>query len=180
MKERISLYARSLVDIKKRKGVLFSFLFLWALDFFSKYLLFFHVSPWNLGEGSGQIVQGFMGIDLFLSFVFNKGCAFGLLAQFQPWLLVLRVGIVLWLFSLLFSKTTSSISSYFYALILGGAIGNITDFFVYGHVIDFLHFRFLGHSFPVFNIADAAICIGVAGLIIQSFKENQAKNRARK
>ena len=55
-------------------------------------------------------------------------------------------------------------------LILGGAIGNLIDRIAYGHVIDFLDFHFGGWHFWAFNVADSAISIGAALLIIDSFR----------
>ena len=50
-------------------------------------------------------------------------------------------------------------------LILGGALGNLYDRFRFGYVIDFLDFYWRNHHWPAFNIADSAICVGVAILI---------------
>ncbi len=66
-----------------------------------------------------------------------------------------------------------------YALVLAGAIGNLYDRIAYGYVIDFLHVYYENWHFPVFNIADCAICIGAALLLFDAFtgespKEQQA------
>lgn len=55
------------------------------------------------------------------------------------------------------------------ALILGGALGNIVDRIAYGHVVDFAHFHLGSRSFYIFNVADAAISIGVAIVLARSF-----------
>jgi signal peptidase II len=55
------------------------------------------------------------------------------------------------------------------ALILGGALGNIVDRIAYGHVVDFAHFHLGTWSFYIFNVADAAITIGVAIVLARSF-----------
>jgi signal peptidase II len=57
------------------------------------------------------------------------------------------------------------------ALIMGGAIGNVIDRMVYGHVVDFLdfHWKAAGH-FPAFNVADSAICIGAALFILDELR----------
>ena len=46
-------------------------------------------------------------------------------------------------------------------LILAGAISNVIDTFVYGHVVDMIHFTFWGYDYAVFNLADSAVCLGV-------------------
>jgi signal peptidase II len=55
------------------------------------------------------------------------------------------------------------------SLILGGAIGNLIDRIAYGKVVDFLLFHAYGWSYPAFNVADSAITVGAAILIIESF-----------
>jgi signal peptidase II len=57
------------------------------------------------------------------------------------------------------------------ALILGGAIGNVIDRILYGHVIDFLDVHVAGWHWPAFNIADSAITLGAALLIWDSFRK---------
>jgi len=52
------------------------------------------------------------------------------------------------------------------ACILGGAVGNVIDRVLYGYVVDFLDFHWLGMHFPTFNVADSAISLGAAGLIL--------------
>jgi signal peptidase II len=49
---------------------------------------------------------------------------------------------------------------------LGGAVGNVIDRVLYGYVVDFLDFHWMGMHFPAFNVADSAISLGAAGLIL--------------
>ena len=67
------------------------------------------------------------------------------------------------------------------ALVLGGALGNVIDRALYGHVIDFILVHWESHDFPVFNVADSAISVGAALLIYDSIfisgrKERNAEN----
>lgn len=55
------------------------------------------------------------------------------------------------------------------SLVLGGAIGNLIDRLLYGHVIDFISVHYQHNSFPTFNVADSAICVGAALLIFDMF-----------
>ena len=57
------------------------------------------------------------------------------------------------------------------ALVLGGAIGNLYDRLTLGYVVDFLHFYYQTYAWPAFNVADSAICVGVALLLTDSFKK---------
>lgn len=60
------------------------------------------------------------------------------------------------------------------ALILGGALGNLYDRITLGYVVDFLFFHYQTFYWPAFNVADSAICVGVAVLLLDSFKKPQA------
>ena len=71
-------------------------------------------------------------------------------------------------------KPTEKLEAISLSLILGGAIGNVIDRISYGYVIDFIDL-YIGHNhWPVFNIADSAICIGAILLVADSFKSETA------
>ena len=59
------------------------------------------------------------------------------------------------------------------ALVLGGAIGNLYDRLTLGYVVDFLYFHYENFYWPAFNVADSAICVGVALLFLDGFKKPQ-------
>ena len=63
-----------------------------------------------------------------------------------------------------------------YSFILGGAVGNLIDRIMYGYVIDFLDFKIFGYDYPIFNLADTFIVVGVFILIVSSFREVGDKN----
>ena len=102
-----------------------------------------------------------------LTYIRNKGAAFGMMAGSEP---VLRLSFLL-LFSLLAIiflivvllrlPQTEKLLTIALALILGGAIGNLVDRFLYGEVIDFLDFYWWSFHWPAFNLADSFITIGV-------------------
>ena len=58
-----------------------------------------------------------------------------------------------------------------YALIVGGALGNAIDRFHYGAVVDFLYFHIGHHGWPAFNVADSAICAGIALMVLIQLRE---------
>lgn len=105
-----------------------------------------------------------------LVLAYNSGAAFSFLADaggWQRWFftlvaIVASVVIVVWLARL---KPVETLQAVALALILGGALGNVYDRIVLGHVVDFLDFHWQGYHFPAFNVADIAISVG-AGLII--------------
>lgn len=112
-----------------------------------------------------------------LTLVYNQGAAFSFLSDAGGWqrwffiILSLTISIVLivWLQRLKQSHRLQTISI---ALILGGAIGNLIDRSIYGHVIDFIDVYYQHYHWPAFNIADSAISIGTVLLIIDSFRHH--------
>ena len=108
-----------------------------------------------------------------LILVYNKGAAFSFLAGAPGWqtpvliaIALGAVGIVSWM---LWRNSARLMLDIGLALILGGAIGNLIDRIAYGQVVDFLLFHAYGWSYPAFNVADSAITVGAALLIIDSF-----------
>ena len=101
--------------------------------------------------------------DVFhITFVLNPGAAFGILAHQRSFFIVM--GIVIVILGGLFSPYIRRQCRIFRcgtSLLLGGALGNLIDRVRFGHVIDFFDFRI----WPVFNIADIAIVVGVAAII---------------
>lgn len=110
-----------------------------------------------------------------LTLVHNTGAAFSFLAQaggWQRWLfatiaLLVSVGIIYWLKRLDRDRLWEAAGL---ALVLGGAVGNLWDRMVYGHVIDFLDFYYQSWHWPAFNVADISIFIGAALLIIDTLR----------
>jgi signal peptidase II len=115
--------------------------------------------------GDVRPVTGFFNLVL----TYNKGAAFSFLATASGWqhrfLTAVGVGASLFILYLLARHGTQKLFSLALALILGGAVGNVTDRLIHGHVIDFLDFHWRGWHWPAFNIADSAIVCG-AGLLI--------------
>ena len=109
-----------------------------------------------------------------LVFVMNSGAAFSFLAGaggWQKWFfVVLAVSVCTWLIFMLRQSTTERLMSSALALILGGAIGNLIDRLRFDAVVDFLDFHYAGHHFPAFNVADSAISVGVALLLLYEFR----------
>ena len=102
--------------------------------------------------------------------VHNSGAAFSFLANaggWQRWFFTgIGIAAAIFIVWMLKSHPGQKLFSFALACILGGAIGNVIDRTLYGYVVDFLSFHYSGWHFPVFNIADAAISIGAACLIL--------------
>jgi len=108
-----------------------------------------------------------------LTLLYNRGAAFSFLADESGWqrwfftFIAISVSAVLcvWLMKL---KATERWLAAALSLVIGGAIGNLYDRLAYGHVVDFIHLHWGNNYFPAFNIADSAISIGAAMLLIDS------------
>ena len=109
------------------------------------------------------------------TYVTNTGAAFSLF-QGSGWLPWLSLGVSLALMALAwFGPRLNSWEQTGYGLILGGALGNGIDRFLFGHVVDFLDFRLI--RFPVFNLADVSINIGIICLLIVVFQQPPVSSR---
>ncbi|MES9943009.1 MAG: signal peptidase II [Candidatus Thiodiazotropha sp. 6PLUC2] len=116
-----------------------------------------------------------------LTLLYNKGAAFSFLSEqggWQRWFFTILAIIVttvltLWLWRLKQQEKWVAVSL---SLIIGGAVGNVIDRILFGHVIDFLHFHYQEHYWPAFNIADSAITLGVAVMMYDALV--LAKKRA--
>lgn len=105
-----------------------------------------------------------------LTRVHNRGAAFSFLSDASGWqrwfftvVALLASSLIIWL---LRAHAGQKLFCFALACILGGALGNVLDRLLYGHVVDFLVFHWRHWYFPAFNLADSAITIGAAGLIL--------------
>jgi signal peptidase II len=109
----------------------------------------------------------------------NTGAAFSILAGASGWQRTFFIGLgllvslvlVVWLWRLPRGERLLPIAL---ALIVGGAVGNVIDRVVLGYVVDFIHAHWGGAYFPAFNIADSAITVGAALLMLDAFREKRA------
>lgn len=115
-------------------------------------------------------VTGFFNLVL----VYNSGAAFSFLAGaggWQKWFFVsLALGISIWLLSLLRQHAGERLLPFAVSLILAGALGNMIDRLRFDAVVDFLDFHLAGYHWPAFNVADSAITVGVALMLLQQWR----------
>ena len=117
-------------------------------------------------------------VDIFpslnMTLVYNRGAAFSFLSDaggWQRWFFitlssVVSIALVYWLRNV--EKDRIFLAAGL-ALVLGGAVGNLIDRSLYGHVIDFIDVYYQNWHFPAFNIADSAISLGAGLLIVDMF-----------
>jgi signal peptidase II len=117
--------------------------------------------------GGIDVFRNWHGIDFSIVHVHNKGAAWGIFASLQEYLLYARIAIIGGLISYLFFAKTSSFRKFSLTLVVAGACSNVLDYFVYGYVVDMFYFILWGYSYPVFNIADSAIFLGIVLLLAE-------------
>ena len=108
----------------------------------------------------------------------NTGAAFSILADASGWQrgffvtlgFVVCAALIVWLWRLPRGEKFLPLAL---ALIIGGALGNVIDRMAHGYVVDFIHAHWGGSYFPAFNIADSAITIGAALMILDAFREHR-------
>ena len=127
--------------------------------------------------GEQKPVTGFFSLAL----AFNPGAAFSFLAAadgWQRWLFAAIAAVAAVVILWLLKRGGSALYCLGLALILGGALGNLWDRLAIGKVIDFLLFHYAGWAYPAFNVADSAITVGAAFLILDSFRQRRTDRAA--
>jgi signal peptidase II len=107
----------------------------------------------------------------YISYVRNTGAAWSIFSD-NTWIVILFSMIIIAVIIVYIykNKPKNNIEKIGYSLILGGAIGNFIDRIVYGYVIDFFDFYIFGYDYPIFNVADTFIVLGVIVLVIYTWR----------
>jgi len=119
---------------------------------------------------------------LDITLMHNVGAAFSFLASasgWQRWFFIVlacsvSVGISIWLLRL--PPDARRLTAAGLALVLGGAVGNVIDRIRLGSVVDFIHFHWEGAYFPAFNVADSAITVGAALLLLDALFDTRRRS----
>lgn len=128
-----------------------------------------------LAEQYLEYAEAYSLLPVFdFTLVYNSGAAFSFLADaggWQRWFFALlatavSLALIVWIKRLRRDETLLAIAL---AMILGGALGNLYDRVALGYVIDFISVHYKHYYFPAFNLADSAISIGAALLILDTF-----------
>ena len=141
------------------------------LDLVSKIVV---VNYLELGE-SVKLIDKF----LYLTYVRNTGAAWSILANNTYIIslisLVIIIGLIWYIYN---NKINSKCEKVGYALVLGGAIGNLVNRIIYGYVIDFIDVKIFNYDYPIFNLADIFIVVGVILLVIYNWRNGNG-NKSR-
>lgn len=145
-------------------------LFIFGVDQASKWWVVQHMKLYQ----SNSVIGDFFSITSHR----NRGAAFGIL-QNQQWLFIVVTILVLMgiIFYLMKMKKESRLTKWGLTLVLGGAVGNLVDRIRTGEVVDFFHLQFGSYQFPIFNVADTAICVGVGIFMLATFVNPPKKEK---
>lgn len=142
-----------------------------AIDQLTKYIV---VIQMEQGQ-SIELISGF----LYLTSHRNAGAAFGIL-QGQMWLFYIATVIVVGV--IVYMMITQAKESRFFGvslgLVLGGAIGNFIDRLLEGEVVDFIDVFIFTYNFPIFNVADSALVIGVGMMMVYFILEEKRQGKS--
>ena len=146
-------------------------IFIFLLDFFSKYFL---INFYDLGSKGRVYITSFLDFILVL----NPGISFGILSNgedIQRWILSALSILVIFYLYFWSTKSPSKLTKISLFIMIGGALGNVFDRLIYGKVIDFISLHVFNYYWYVFNIADIAIVLGGFIILIDLTRESFAK-----
>ena len=129
----------------------------------------------------GEVREVIPGLFNFV-LVYNPGAAFSFLADAGGWqkffFTALAFSVSGWLGWQMLRGGQSRMMNLAGALIIGGALGNVIDRLIHGHVIDFIQVYYQHYYWPAFNLADSAICLGAALMVLDSFRQPATRKPA--
>lgn len=148
----------------KKKYLIVTFIF-FLIDLISKTIM---SNVLTIGK-SIKVIKNFFYITL----CHNEGAAFSILKDKQILLIIMAVIAVFFIYKYMNKENMDKLEGFAFSMITGGILGNLIDRIIYNHVIDFLDFKIFGYDYPVFNLADTFIVIGVILLFINFIKESR-------
>jgi len=129
--------------------------------------------------GGFGLFENLFGVQASIVHTINKGAAWSVFSDHQMILQGVRIGLVFALVLYLFLDRRAKGLEFPLLLIITGALGNVIDYFRFGYVIDMIKVVLWGYHYPVFNIADISIFLGVALFCWKTLfgKENEAQSQ---
>lgn len=129
-------------------------------------------------DKSKTIIEGFF----YLNPVNNHGAAWSMFNNQTIFLIIVSLVILIALFRYQVFFKMNIRNKIAFGLVYGGLLGNLLDRVMFGYVRDFLDFTIFGYNYPIFNLADTCLVIGVIFLIIAIFKgeDNLEKNKSKR
>lgn len=149
------------------KKIIYGSIIVFIIDLISKIIVNTYLSS------KITIINHFFYLDK----VYNTGVSFGMFKNSQIIIVILTCIILFFLIKYIKSLKMNTRNTIACSLLFGGIIGNLFDRVFYGYVNDFLSFQFGNYYFPVFNIADISICIGMFLIILAIFLKEDTKEK---
>ena len=153
----------------RKRVYIFSFIF-FLIDFITKLIIQKSISLNN----SISIIPNFFN----LTYVLNDGAAFSILRGKNMFLIIMGIVVAIGIIYYLRKETLTNYKVVYYSLLIGGLFGNLIDRINYNAVRDFLEFNIFGINFPIFNLADAFICISIGLIIVEGIKGELNGNKS--
>lgn len=117
----------------------------------------------------------------YITLAHNEGVSFSMLSGSRILIIILTILILIFLFNYQKHFKDNKRNQVAFSLVYAGLLGNLVDRIIHGYVIDFLDFYIFSYDFPIFNVADICICIGISLIIYAIYKgednENNSKRR---
>lgn len=121
---------------------------------------------------SVEVIKSFF----YLTYTNNTGAAFSILTGKRILLILVSLIVIgILIYYIKKTKIEKKINKIALSLVIGGSIGNLIDRIIKGAVIDFLDFKIFGYNYPIFNLADTFIVLGVFLLLIGMFRKEEKK-----
>ena len=151
-----------------KKPYIIAFLF-FIIDLISKQVV---MNIMEVGD-SIKIINNFF----YITYTKNSGAAWSILENQRILLLIITVFVLFIINKYINKEKISNIESFTYGMIIGGIVGNLFDRIFYSTVTDFFDFKIFGYDYPIFNLADSFIVIGIIILAVITIRsEYHAKN----
>lgn len=135
------------------------------------------INEYFILEKSIKLINNF----LYITYVRNTGAAWSIFSSRTVLVLLISsfiiIGIILYIYK---NRPKNKVEKIAYSMILGGAIGNFINRIIYGYVIDFIDVKIFGYNYPIFNLADTFIVIGVILLVVYTWRCNDGNKGNRK
>lgn len=174
IKEYIQKFLTTVKELRIQDKYLYSITLLVVIigDQVTKYIV---DSLMLLGQ-SQTIIPDFF----YYTYAHNEGAAWGILKGRLSFFIIIAIlatiGLIIYFAS---TKKQDKLTRYGIILVFGGLVGNLIDRLALGYVRDFIDFIVLGYDFPVFNIADIAVVIGVLLICLEIFFEDKLNGKVK-
>ncbi len=131
----------------------------------------------QLNNASVSVIDNFFRVTYYQ----NTGAAWSILEGHSYILVFISIIMLILVFNMMYSYEENRFNDIAFGILLGGIVGNLCDRVFYGMVRDFIDLRIFGYEFPVFNVADMAIVLGVMLIMIATIKgDHKSGNRSKR